>query len=201
MILIGYSGHAFVVCGILQSAGKKATAYCDTKEKANNPFRLDYLGPEASEKALSLLKINEFFIAVGDNKIRHSIAEKLARSNLFPMNAVHASAIISNTIKLHTSGVMISAGVIVNPLADIGKGVILNTGCIIEHECMIGNFVHIGPGVTLCGNVTVGENSFVGAGTVIKQGILIGSNVMIGAGSVVVKNVPDHATVMGCPAK
>ena len=201
MILIGYSGHAFVVCGILKSAGKKAMAYCDAEEKANNPFLLEYLGSENSEKAIADLKKNEFFISVGDNKIRHSIAEKLALDNLFPVNVVHASAIVSDTAKLHTTGVMISGGVIVNPLADIGKGAILNTGCIIEHECIIGDFAHIGPGAVLCGNVTVGENSFVGAGAVVRQGIVIGSNAMIGAGSVVIKNVPDQASVMGCPAK
>jgi sugar O-acyltransferase (sialic acid O-acetyltransferase NeuD family) len=201
MILIGYSGHAYVVCGILRSAGKEAMAYCDAEEKANNPFELEYLGSEVSDKAIAKLQKNEFFISIGDNKIRHSIAERLALQNLFPVNVVHASAVICSSATIHTTGVMISAGVIVNPLADIGKGAILNTGAVIEHECLIGDFVHIGPGAVLCGNVSIGENSFIGAGAVVRQGIRIGRNATVGAGSVVIKGVPEGAMVVGCPAK
>ena len=187
---------------MLQSAGKKKVwAYCDTEEKANNPFGLEYLGPETSEKAITALKYNEFFISVGDNKTRHRIAENLAIQNLFPVKVIHASAMICNTAKIHTTGVMISTGVVVNPLAEIGKGVILSSCAVIEHECVIGDFAHIGPGTVLCGNVTVGENSFVGAGVVIKQGIVIGRNAIIGAGAVVIRDVPDGVTVKGCPAK
>ena len=62
MILIGYSGHAFVVYGILQSVQKNVRGYCDTEEKTNNPFALEYLGSETSEKAVADLHKNEFFI-------------------------------------------------------------------------------------------------------------------------------------------
>lgn len=201
MILIGYSGHAFVVCGILRSAGKTATAYCDAEEKSNNPFNLTYLGTESSEQALDALKAGEFFIAVGNNMIRRKIFENLAVKDLLPVNAVHASAVIDPSAVVAAEGVMISAGAVINPLAKIGNGAICNTGCIIEHECIIGDFVHIGPGAVLCGNVSVGENSFVGAGAVVRQGISIGKNVMIGAGAVVVSNIPDGLTVKGCPAR
>lgn len=201
MIIIGYSGHGYVACGILSAAGTTPVAYCDQSEKANNPFRLLYLGNEDSEHASAELRKNKFFISIGDNRIRHSVYEKLAAQDLLPVNAIHPSAILSAHAQVHTIGVMISAGVIVNPLSEIGKGTILNTSCIVEHECVTGNFAHIGPGAVLCGNVRVGDNSFVGANAVVRQGIRIGSNVLIGAGSVVVKDVPDHAVIMGCPAR
>ena len=44
MILVGYSGHAFVAAGILQAAGKKITGYCDLEEKSFNPYQLKYFG-------------------------------------------------------------------------------------------------------------------------------------------------------------
>ena len=200
MILVGYSGHAFVAYELLRSAGIAVEAYCDTIEKELNPFGLAYLGPESSEKVFAALKEKGFFISVGDNTIRRKIFEELASKGILPINAIHKSSIISPDAGLHANGVMISAGVIINPLAKIGKGAILNTGAIIEHECNVGAFAHIGPGATLCGNVTVGENSFIGAGSVVRQGITIGKNVMVGAGSVVVKDVADASTVMGCPA-
>lgn len=201
MILIGYSGHAFVVYGILNAAGNKINGYCDTVKKEYNPFQLAYYGAETSPDALKALKQNGFFIAVGDNGTRNKIYDQLQQKNLIPVNAIHPSAIIDVSVKIAAHGVMIAAAVTINPLAIIGKGAICNTGCIIEHECVVGDFAHIGPGAVLCGNVKIGNGTFVGANAVIKQGITIGENAMIGAGSVVVKNVPDNVTVVGVPAK
>lgn len=201
MILIGYSGHAFVVYGILNAAGKKLTGYCDMEEKAFNPFGLTYFGKETSETALQALRQNDFFIAIGDNAIRNKIYEQLAKKDLLPVNAVHPSSVIDPSVVIAEHGVMIAANATLNPLAKIGTGVICNTGCIIEHECVVEAFAHIGPGAVLCGNVQVGSQTFVGANAVIRQGIRIGKNVMIGAGAVVVKDVPDNTTVVGVPAK
>lgn len=201
MILIGYGGHSFVAYGILNAEGKLVTGYFDNEKKEFNPFDLQYLGSEKSDEALNFLNSNDFFISVGDNNIRKHIYDYLASKQRLPINAIHPSAIISKDSHLISKGVMISAGVIINPLTKIDDGVICNTGCIIEHECIIGPFAHIGPGAILCGNTKIGEKTFVGAGAVIRHGITIGNNVIIGAGSVVVKNIADNTTVMGCPAK
>jgi sugar O-acyltransferase (sialic acid O-acetyltransferase NeuD family) len=201
IILIGYSGHAFVVQSIFKALGKDVYAYCDATEKERNPYNLVYLGPEDNENAINALSKNDFFISIGDNHIRRKVYERLAIRNLFPINAIHPSSIICSSAQIADKGVMISAGVIVNSFCKIDDAVILNTGCIIEHECTVGAFSHICPGTILCGNVSVGFNTFVGAGSVVKQGVSIGNNVIIGAGSVVVKNVPDHSKIYGNPAK
>lgn len=201
MILIGYSGHAFVLYGILKAAGKEVNGYCDTNEKEYNPFNLAYHGPESSEEALKILKQDDFVIAIGNNAVRNSVYDELAQKNLHPSNAVHPSSTIDPSVTIASHAVMIAANVTINPLAKIGIGAICNTGSIIEHECVVGDFAHIGPGAVLCGNVKVGDRTFVGANAVIKQGITIGKNVMIGAGAVVVKNVADNVTVIGVPAK
>jgi sugar O-acyltransferase (sialic acid O-acetyltransferase NeuD family) len=201
MILIGYSGHAFVVYGIVTAAGKKVTGYCDNEEKNYNPFVLQYFGKENGDTALAAFKKEGFFIAIGDNAVREKIFSTLSGKNLFPVNVIHPSAVIDIAAIIAANGVMIAANATINPLAKIGTGAICNTGCIIEHECVVGHFAHIAPGAVLCGNVKVGNNSFVGANAVVKQGIVIGNNVMIGAGAVVLKNVPDNTTVIGVPAQ
>jgi len=201
MILIGYSGHAFVVYGILNAAGKKISGYCDMEEKEFNPFGLTYFGKETSETALQELGRCEFFIAIGDNAIRSKIYDQLIKKDLLPVNAVHSSSVVDPSAVISEHGVMIAANATINPLAKIGVGAICNTGCIIEHECMVGDFAHIGPGAVLCGNVKIGSQTFVGANAVIRQGISIGKNAMIGAGAVVVKDVPDNMTVVGVPAR
>lgn len=201
MILIGYSGHAFVVCGIFKRARIDVTGYCDVAEKQYNPFNLTYFGTENSETGLAAIKKYGCFIAVGDNQLRLKIYHALQENNVLPGNAIHQSAIIDASASVAAAGVMIAANVTINPLASIATGVICNTGCIIEHECIVGAFAHIAPGAVLCGNVKIGDGSFVGANAVIRQGITVGKNAVIGAGAVVVKDVPDGATVIGVPAK
>ncbi|MGB4842969.1 MAG: acetyltransferase, partial [Ferruginibacter sp.] len=199
--VIGYSGHAFVVLGILQAMGKTVSGYCDVEEKAFNPFNLPYIGAETAAASLALLQQHDFFIAVGDNQIRKKVYAEQAAKNLYPVNAVHPSAVIDASVTMAKHAVMIAANVTINPLASVGIGAICNTGCVIEHECIIGDFAHIGPGAVLCGNVKIANAAFVGAGAVIKQGISIGENAVIGAGAVVVKDVQDNVTVVGVPAK
>ena len=201
MILIGYSGHSYVVHGIFDALGKKVTGYFDNEEKSTNPYQLKYLGKETSQEAFAVLKNDEFFIAIGDNAIRQKIYENFAAQGCMPVNAVHPSASIDPRSILARHGIMISSHVSVNALSKIGNAVICNTGCIIEHECELGDFVHIGPGTVLCGNVTVGKGTFVGANSVVRQGVQIGKNCVIGAGAVVIKDVPDNTTVIGNPSR
>ena len=198
VVIIGYSGHAFVVCDILSSMGKNIIGYMEESPKTTNPFNIEYLGSEKELKLLENLKDNDFFIAVGDNQIRKRIYLLLDKNNYTIINVIHSNTVVSSSAKLE-NGIMIGPNVIINALSTIDHGTICNSGCIIEHECKISSFVHIGPGAVLCGNVRVGENSLIGAGSVIKPNIKIGSNVIVGAGTLVVKDIPDHSKVIGNP--
>jgi sugar O-acyltransferase (sialic acid O-acetyltransferase NeuD family) len=201
MILIGYSGHAYVVNSILLSKGLRATGYCDNEEKTHNPYALPYHGSENSEQGREALSREPFFIAIGNNAIRQRVQETMRQHLLYPVNVIHANAWIDPQAVIAECGVMIGANVVIQPLSQIGRGVICNTNAVIEHECQVGEYAHIGPGAILCGNVHIGELSFVGAGAIIKENIHIGKAATIGAGAVVVKDVPDHATVVGNPAR
>lgn len=201
MILIGYSGHSYVINGILKSIGLKATGYCDNEEKKFNPFFLKYFQKETSEVGIKALTQEDFFIAIGNNSLRKKIYNNLAIRDLLPINAIHATSVIDDCVDIASHGVMIAPNVTINAFAKIGIGAICNTYSIIEHECVIGDFAHVAPGAVLCGNVKVGENSLVGAKSVVRENITIGKNVIIGAGSVVVKNIPDNVKVAGNPAR
>ncbi len=201
VILIGYSGHAFVVCDIFQKMGWQVAGYCDQEEKALNPFQIPYLGSEKNADVLTKLGALPYFIAIGNNAIREQVFQFFHQKNLPPpVVARHPSAIVGAAAMIG-NGTMIAANAVINPLAQIGPGVICNTGCIIEHECRVGDFAHIAPGAVLAGNVEIGKNTFIGANAIIKQGIKIGSYATIGAGSVVLRDVPDGATVAGNPAR
>lgn len=199
VVLIGYSGHAYVVCDILHLQHIKIIGYYEQQEKENNPYQLNFLGSE--KDAWQLIESSNYFTAIGDNKIRHTINTTVnLNTNKTPINAIHPSASISPTAQLDY-GIMVGDGCVINACSKIGEGVICNTKSIIEHECQIGAYSHIAPGAVLCGNVSVGNNSFIGAGAVVRQGITIGNNVVIGAGTVVVKDIQDSVTVIGNPQR
>lgn len=201
MIVIGYSGHAFVACGILKAAGQPISGYCDKEEKSYNPFGLKYYGSELSNEAMAAMTAHGSFIAIGINSVRNGIYEELSMKGIRFFNAIHPSSVIDASAIVAEGAALIAANVTINPLAKIGTGAICNTSCVIEHECVVGDFAHIGPGAVLCGNVKVGAQAFIGANAVIRQGVTIGNNATIGAGAVVIKNVPDNVTVVGVPAR
>lgn len=49
--------------------------------------------------------------------------------------------------------------------------------------------------------VSIGAYTFVGGGSCIMPGVTVGKGCVIGVGSVVTKDVPDHAIVVGAPAR
>jgi sugar O-acyltransferase (sialic acid O-acetyltransferase NeuD family) len=195
LVIIGYSGHSYVCIEIAILAGFNIIGYYDIEEKLLNPYNITYLG---SEKDL-IKKNNNLFVAIGDNKLRQLICEKLILDNNLP-SLVHPSAIISTT-SLISKNVLVSAGAVVNAQSNIGYGCIINTSAVIEHECQLDDFVHVAPGATLAGNVKVGKRSFIGANATVKQGVVIGEDVIIGAGAVIINDVPRNSTVVGNPGK
>lgn len=198
LVLIGYSGHAYVCAESALLNNHEIVGYCDTEEKRVNPFQFAYLGKE--KEYLSSERNEVLFVSIGSNNLREKIMKRFP-DKVF-MNLIHPRSIVSQKAIIEpNANILIGAGAIVNPLVKIGKGVILNTACVVEHECMIEEYAHIAPGAVLAGNVKVGKRAFVGANAVIKQGVVVGDDVIIGAGSVVINDVSDGATVMGNPAR
>jgi sugar O-acyltransferase (sialic acid O-acetyltransferase NeuD family) len=199
-IIIGYSGHAYVMIEVLKTLGYDIVGYCEQEIKQVNPYNLEYFGEETASSNLSLLTSTSAFIGIGNNLIRSKVFNALKRHDVLMPSAIHPSSTISTLAKIDFA-TLVMPGVIVNALVNIGKGVICNTASVIEHECTLGDFVHIAPGAVLAGNITIGENSFIGANSVIKEGIKVGRNVTVGAGSVVLRNILDGEVVAGNPAK
>lgn len=200
VILIGYSGHGFVVADTALQNHFNLIGYTEKSLCSYNPFNLDYLGNETEQNFEGWELGEGFLIGIGDNCIREKIYRLVLSKGKNVHTLIHTSSSISIFSKLGV-GVFVNRNVSINALAKIGNNVLLNTGCIIEHECIIGDSVHIAPGAVLSGNVEIGERTFIGANSVIKQGVKIGKDVIVGAGSVVLADIPEGKCAVGNPIR
>ena len=99
----------------------------------------------------------------------------------------------------------------------IGRNVFINSnllamsrgGITIEDDVMIAANVSLISNnhdpyerqVLLCKPVLIKKGAWIGAGATILPGVTIGKYAIVGAASVVTHDVPDHAVVVGNPAK
>lgn len=195
VVLIGYSGHGWVVAEALRELHYLIIGYLDFQPALINPFELEHLGLETE---FDFKNHVHAFPGIGDNVKRKKAFEYCLSRGAESITIVHPEAMVSKMSDID-KGALVARGASVNPLAKIGKGAIINTNSVIEHECIVGDYVHIAPNTTLCGNVSIGTASFIGAGSVIKQGVRIGDGVTIGAGSVVLKDIDDGEVAFGNP--
>ena len=193
MIIYGASGHGKVIAEILEENGISDLTFVDDKPVGD--LFLGYPLYHTSQISRAIQK--EVIIAVGNNRIRKLISEKLAY--IFATTR-HPSAQISKRCEIG-EGTVVMAGVAVNSESSIGKHVILNTNCSIDHDCVLADYVHVSPNAALAGNVTVGEGAHIGIGASVIQGIKIGKYATIGAGAAIIEDVPDYAVIVGVPGK
>lgn len=97
----------------------------------------------------------------------------------------------------------------------IGNRSKIQNGVSLYHGLTIGDDVFIGPNATFTNDLRprahnenwevsetiVQDGASIGANATIICGITLGRNCMVAAGATVTKDVPDHALVMGQPAR
>ena len=204
VLILGAGGYGQVVADILLQSHRAGGNYKPIGFLDDNPaltgamiMGLPVLG--------TIAQLHEFdhdavIVAIGDNRIRARLFNKLRSQGEHIVNAIHPAAVLAIDVRLG-EGVVIRAGVVVNTGTVIGDNVILSTGCTVGHHNRIGDHVHIAPGVDLAGNVTVEEGALIGIGAVVIPNRTIGAWSIIGAGSVVTRDIPAYVTAVGVPAR
>ena len=152
----------------------------------------------------------------------HPTAEVSERATLGEGTSVWNQAQIREGARLGR-GCIVSKDVYVDFDVVIGDFAKIQNGAMLYHGLTLGNGVFVGPGAiftndrrprainadgTLKGaadwvvsKTAVEDGAAIGAGAVILAGLRIGKWAMVGAGSVVTHDVPDHALVVGNPAR
>ena len=158
--IYGASGHGRVVADIARENGYDEIIFLDDSKGVK------------FEPNLTKFPV---IIAIGDNKIRANLTQKVANFGFEIATLIHPRATISNSAKIGV-GSVVMAGAIINANAQIGAGAI-------------------------AGGVSVGEFSHVGIGARVIQLVKIGVNCTLGAGAVMIRNLDDNALAVGVPAR
>lgn len=202
VVIVGQGGHSKVVSETIAMQGNmNIIGYLDDNYHELVIENELYYGPIRSNKELLLIEPKiKFIIAIGNNKVRKMIVEKLGLKESQFITVIHPKAIISTSAIIGVGSVIL-ANAVVNTDATIGAHTIINTSGIIEHDNVIEDFAHISPNATLTGAVHIEEGVHVGAGANIIPNISIGKWSTIGAGATVINHIPAFSTAVGVPAR
>lgn len=196
LIIIGAGGHGKVCANIAEDMHTwDKINFLDDHKKGNINGHY-VLGPIALNDLD--FQHSDFFVGLGDSKIREKLMKELRIINASIVNLIHPTAYISSyhTIGL---GIVIMPNAVLNTNVTCGHGVIINSGAIVEHDSQVHDYVHLSPGVTLSGNVSIGEHTWIGTGSTIINNVNISKHILIGAHSLVIGDLTEQGTYYGVP--
>ena len=203
--VIGASGQAHVAIDTIEKHGEYTISGLVDSFKPVGPTALGYdiLGRVDELPALvSAHAIDAVFVGIGDNWIRGRISREI--EHLVPgltfLTAVHPSAQVGRRVKLG-KGVLVMAGAVVMPNAEIRDGAFVGTRASLDHDSVMEEFSSLAPGAITGGNVRIGAFTAVALGANIIHGICIGQQSVIGAGATVLQDIPPNVVAYGTPAK
>src|SRR4051794_28354955 len=103
VIIAGGGGHGRGLLGILGAGGEhKVVGFVDANQdlQGTEVMGLAVLGGLNVLPKLKAQGVRGAIVAIGDNRVRRSYAQKLAAAGLELVNAIHPSAVVSPTAVL-----------------------------------------------------------------------------------------------------
>jgi len=200
LLVIGAGGHGKVVAEAAIASGQwQQIAFLDGRFPGlSRVLAWPVIGSD--QAAVEFLgEFPAIFVAIGDNRLRSSLTEKLEESGFALPSVIHPTSWVSPSAQIGR-GTILVAGAVINAGAKLGRGCIVNTGATVDHDCSIADGVHISPGAHIGGDGVIGARTWIGIGASVRHGVRIGADVVVGAGAAVVEDVADGITVVGVPA-
>ncbi|WP_336979687.1 acetyltransferase [Brevundimonas nasdae] len=200
LLVIGGGGHGKVVIDAARTRGWNPVGVLDRTGLGDECIGVPVIGRDDDALALFETGLRFAVVAIGQNRVRSEIGERLIALGFVCPPIVHRSAVVSPYACVE-DGAVVLANAVVNADARIGKFAIVNTGAIVEHDCTIGHGAHVAPRSVMGGSTHIGDRTLFGIGSVARPGTRIDADAVIGAGSVVVAAVTAGTLVMGAPAR
>ena len=200
IVVVGAGGHAKVCIELLRAMGQTVAWCVGGEDSPDTCLGVPVCKGDHHLEALRAEGYARAFVALGANRLRQRLCDRLLELGYELVNAISPAACVSPTARLGR-GVAIMAGAVVNADTSVGDASIINTGATVDHDGVIGTAVHIAPQCALAGTVRVGDTAFLGIGTKVIPGCTIGEGAITGAGSVVVSDIEPGVTAVGVPAR
>jgi UDP-perosamine 4-acetyltransferase len=201
VVLLGGAGHAKVIIEMFRETGDWEVIGCLSSDPAERSVcGVPVLGDDAELENIFRRGITHAFPAIGDNRRRCAVAERLHKIGFHLVNAISRRATVSPSAGLDT-GIAVMPGAVINAESVICSGAIVNTGATVDHDCHVGPYSHVGPGTNLAGCVRLGSGVLLGIGCRVIPNTLIGEWSIVGAGGVVIADLPPFVTAVGVPAR
>jgi acetyltransferase EpsM len=204
IVIVCAGGQGAVVADILQRAREAGSDAALIGFVDDTPgivgtaiLGIDVLAPIAS---LADIGHEAVIVALGDNRARREMTERLLASGEHFATAIHPRACIAPSASIG-EGSMISAGAIVTPRAIIGRGVILNTNSSVDHDSVIDDFAHVSAGATVGARCHIGAEALIALGATVVSRMTVGARTIIGSGAAVVAHIPADVVAFGVPAR
>lgn len=141
-----------------------------------------------------------FIMGVSDPAEKKRIALLLEARGWQPDIFIHDGAAVGLAAKIG-DGTVICPRCCISTDCEIGRHVLINSASGVGHDATVGSYSSLLGAVSINGSVKVGEGALFGAGSMVYPGKKVGNWVKVGLGSIVLRNVPDHATMFGNPAR
>lgn len=108
------------------------------------------------------------FVALGDNKLRVELLQKLAAAGYSTPVFISDAASVSPSAVLEP-GCIILPQAYVGADAHLGVGCIVNAGAIVDHNAHLGRGVHVAPGGIVKASAEVAEFGKVDSGEIVRS--------------------------------
>jgi sugar O-acyltransferase (sialic acid O-acetyltransferase NeuD family) len=206
VIIVGArkDGHAKVVLEIIKAGNQYNVVGFVDDDATKKDLDINGVKVIGTTDELSYFKerlgVKGAMVAIGDNPMRRKLSEKIIKSGLELINAIHPTVIKDTGVEIG-KGCYIGQGVILVTGTRIGNCVNIHTGATIDHDNIIEDGANLGPGVHTAGRVKIGRDAFLGTGAIVIPDASVGEGTIIGAGGVVINAVPANVTAVGVPVK
>lgn len=209
VVILGAGGFGASVYEILQARSDMLVIGCTDKAlglSERTPVegvRLRILGdddvlPVLAEQHPGLHAV----LALGPElmDVRARLAQVLMLEGIPQLTVVHSHAIISRFAKVE-AGTVVMAGALLGPGTHAGSHCVINLGASLDHDARLMQNVFVGQGARVASNVEIQPNVVIEMGASINSRVVVGRGARITGGAFVNTDVPDHAVVVGVPAR
>lgn len=206
LCIIGASGHARDCLDVALEMGYRDIVFAELDRVSARVPGFTVLEDSLDTIAALRAEERQFFIGIGDPRVRRAVGERMADCQ-FPA-LIHPVATFGRDMRelaRMSPGLFIAAGARIGNTVKFGAHCLVNLNAVVAHDCVLDDYASVMPGAVVCGHVALGAGCYIGANASIVQGTsekprVIGANAIVGAGAIVTRDVPAGATTL-CRAR